>query len=354
MRGKTVRGAATAERRLYTERTACAECGQRMRVDYTSSRKVAMLGCLVRLKGSIRRCENPACGRYHHPYHPEEEGRLVLPHYEYGLDVLAFIGARRYQQSASAPQIHAALVGRQVQISQRNVQYLLERYDELVTLSVQNDPARRARLNAQGRLILALDGLQPDVGHEILWIVRELLSGEVLSARSLLSSTQNDLATLLREAVAGLSAPVQGVVSDGQHSIRNAVAQVFPGVPHQLCHFHYLKQAAGPAWEADRHAKKELKKRVRGIRPLERAVEGRDDEEALVVQGYCAAVRGALADDGKSPLEPGGLRLHERLEAIDASLERAGQKRGACRSHSSGCRTSCTTPWRPPSGCGPA
>jgi len=258
-----------------------------MRVDYTSSRKVAMLGCLVRLKGSIRRCENPACGRYHHPYHPEEEGRLVLPHYEYGLDVLAFIGARRYQESASAPQIHAALVGRQVQISQRNVQYLLERYDELVTLSVQNDPARRARLNAQGRLILAVDGLQPDVGHEILWIVRELLSGEVLSARSLLSSTQNDLATLLREAVAGLSAPVQGVVSDGQHSIRNAVAQVFPGVPHQLCHFHYLKQAAGPAWEADRHAKKELKKRVRGIRPLERAVEGRDDEEA---RGSCRAI----------------------------------------------------------------
>ena len=39
------------------------------------------------------------------------------------------------------------------------------------------------------------------------------------------------------------------------------------------------------------------------------------------VHGYCAAVRGALADEGKAPLEPGGLRLHERLEAIDASLE---------------------------------
>jgi hypothetical protein len=122
-----------------------------------------------------------------------------------------------------------------------------------------------------------------------------------------------------------------GVVSDGQQSIAKAVAKVFPGVPHQLCQYHYLQQAAGAAWEADRHAKKELKKRVRGIRPLERAVAEREDEEAHIVQGYCAAVRGALADEGKAPLEPGGLHLHERLEAIDASLERAEQKRGACQ-----------------------
>ena len=337
MRGKTVRAAATQERRLHPERRVCAECGQDLRVAYTSWRKVATLEGMVCLKVSIGRCENRACGRYHRPYHPAEEGRLVLPHYEYGLDVLAFIGARRYQESASAPQIHTALVERGVQIGQRNVQYLLERYDELVALSVHDSPERRARLNAQGRLILAIDGLQPDVGNEVLWIVREVLSGEVLLARSLLSSGQEDLAALLREAVQGLSAAVVGVVSDGAHSIRNAVAAVFPEVPHQLCQYHYFKQAVGPAWEADRHAKKELKKRVRGIRPLERAVDGREDEEAQIVQGYCAAVRGALADEGKSPLEPGGLRLHARLEAIDASLERAEQKRGACQNPYSGC-----------------
>ena len=64
-----------------------------------------------------------------------------------------------------------------------------------------------------------------------------------------------------------------------------------------LCHFHYLREAARPLYEADRHAKRELKKRVRGVRPLERAVEERDDAEAQVVRGYCAAVRSALTDD---------------------------------------------------------
>ena len=122
MRGKTVRAAATQERRLHPERSSCPECGQELRVGYTSWRKVATLKGMVCLKVSIGRCENRACGRYHQPYHPAEEGSIVLPHYEYGLDVVAFIGARRYQQSASAPQIHAALLEQQVQISQRNVQ----------------------------------------------------------------------------------------------------------------------------------------------------------------------------------------------------------------------------------------
>jgi Transposase, Mutator family len=338
MGGKTRRPKATEERRLHPESMQCAACEGALRVGYTSWRKVATLEGVLRLKVSIGRCENRACARYHCPTHPLEEGRLALPHYEYGLDVLAFIGAQRYQRSATVAQIHAALQGRAVQISPRNVQYLLERYDELAALRVRTSPERCARLAAQGRLILAIDGLQPDVGHEVLWVIREVLSGEVLLARSLLSSRQSELAALLREATEGLRVPVAGVVSDGQQSIVKAVAEVFPGVPHQLCQFHYLRQAAGPAWEADRHAKKELKKRVRGIRPLERAVSGREDAEAVIVQGYCAAVRGALSDEGKSPLEPGGLRLQERLELIARSLHRAEQKRGACPSRWPACR----------------
>ena len=114
-----------------------------------------------------------------------------------------------------------------------------------------------------------------------------------------------------------------GVISDGQHPIRQAVARVFPGVPYQLRQFHYLWEAALPIYEADRHAKKELKKRGRGLRPIERSLEGREDE---VARGYCAAVRSALTDDGRPPLEASGLRLHARLRDIVSSLERAEQQ----------------------------
>jgi hypothetical protein len=123
--------------------------------------------------------------------------------------------------------------------------------------------------------------------------------------------------------------PIVGIVSDGQLSIRGAVAAVFPEVPHQLCHFHYLREAAKPMYEADRHAKKARKKRVRGVRPIERRLEGRHGPEAEVVQGSCAAVRRALTDDGRPPLDASGLQLHDRLSAMTVSLARV-EKRGPC------------------------
>jgi hypothetical protein len=242
--------------------------------------------------------------------------------------VRALLGALRYQHHETVIEIHRALVERGVSISQRNVTDLLDGYDERVARRSSEGPERRERLQAQGRLLLAIDGLQPDVGHEVLWGGREGLSREVLLARRLLSAAERELTPLLREAVAGLEVPVVGAVSDGPHAIRHAVAAAFPGQPHQRCHFHYVRQAAGPIWEADRQAKKALKKRVRGIRPLERAVEGREDEEAEIVQGDGAAVRSALSEDGRAPLEPSGLELEERLSAMAASLDRVTERKG--------------------------
>ena len=169
------------------------------------------------------------------------------------------------------PEIHAILRDRGVPIAERSVTNLLDRYDEVMSTRLGDSQHLRRQLGGQDRVVLALDGLQPDVGHEVLWVLRDCLSGTVLLARSLLSGTAEDLTVLLREVVEAMGVPVAGVISDGQHSIRKAVATVLPEVPHQLCHFHFLREAALPIFEADRPAKKELKKAVRGVRPIERA-----------------------------------------------------------------------------------
>jgi hypothetical protein len=314
------------ERTLVSVRRSCPSCGGRMRTRYTNHRTVATLTGPVRLHLKIRRCEDPRCARRHRPYRPEAEAALALPQHEFGLDVIALVGALRHREHRSVPEIHRALRDRGVAVCERTVTNLLERYEELLAVALADNRRLRAVLADQGRVILALAGLQPDVGHEVLWVLRDCLSGEVLLARSLLSATTDDVAALLTELAGELGVPIEAVVSDGQHSIRRAVALALPGVPHQLCHFHYLREAALPIFEADRHAKKELKKRVRGVRPIERAVEGRDDAEARVVRGYCAAVRGALTDDGRPPLAASGLKLRDRLAAVAASLDRAAQK----------------------------
>jgi hypothetical protein len=229
---------------------------------------------------------------------------------------------RRHQ---SLPEIHRSLHEQGLSIGERTVLNLLARYEELVTIHMTDRERLQSLVREQGHLILAVDGLRPDAGHEVLWVVRDCASGEILLARPLLSEREADLVTLLKEVQEALSVPIHGVISDGQHSIRNALATAFPEIPHQLCHFHYLREAAKPVYGADRHAKKELKKQVRGIRPIEREVEQQENEEATITRKYCLAVRSALTDDGHPPLAAPGLKLHERLSLIAGSLERVAQ-----------------------------
>jgi hypothetical protein len=326
---KTARqGEPSVVKDLVPQRCICPDCGARMWLDYTNRRAVVTLTGVTRLNLAIRRCHNRACPRHLRPFRPEAEGRLALPHHEFGLDVIALVGALRYAEHCSVPEIHRGLVARGLAVSERTVTNLLDRYDELLAVALTDDRRLKKLLAGQGRVILAVDGLQPDVGHEVLWVVRDCLSGEVLLARSLLSARQQDLAELLAGVREAVGVPVVGAVSDGQHSIRKAIAAALPGVPHQLCQFHYLREAARPVYEADRHAKKELKKKVREVRGIERSVEGRADDEAAVIRGYCSAVRSALTDDGRPPLEASGLKLHDRLQAIADSLDRVETKGG--------------------------
>jgi hypothetical protein len=290
---------APSEIRLEPLSDRCEYCTQKLWVAYHSPRTVATLSGLVRLRLVVRRCVNEGCALYHEPYRPEGEGAFALPQGEFGLDVIALVGALGHAEHRSVPEIHRELLARGVSVSERTVTNLLDRYEELVAIRLSDRARLKEKLGEQGRVVLAIDGLQPDVGHEVLWVVRECLSGEILLARSLLSGTQKSLVGLLREVADGLEVPVVGIVSDGQHPIRRAVGRVFPKVPHQLCQFHYLREAAKEVYEADRHAKKELKKRVRGVRPIERELEGTEDAQAEALRGYCLAVRSAITDDGR-------------------------------------------------------
>src|SRR5436309_3621879 len=290
----------------------CPECQHRTQARYNNFRTITTLDGVLHLTLSVRRCHNPDCPRFLRPYRPQPDTHFAWPYHEFGLDVMALVARLRHAEHRSIPEIHRELTRRGLVVSQRTVTNLLDRYDELRALATADPERLGPLLRHQRRVILAIDGLQPDVGHEVLWVLRDCLSGEILLAQSLLSSTAKDLAGLITQVRKALPVPITGVVSDGQDSLRKAVARALPGVPHQLCQFHYLREAAQPVYEADRHAKKELKKRVRGIRPIERSLEGQTDEEAQAVRDYCLAVRSALTDDGYPPLCASGLRLQER------------------------------------------
>jgi hypothetical protein len=304
---------AASELRLEPLHDLCGACGERSWVAYHGTRTVTTLEGSVRLRLVVRRCVNRECELYQESRRLEQEGAFALPQGEFGLDVIALVGALRHAEHRSVPEIHRELLGRGVGVSERTVTNLLDRYEELMALRLSDRNRLREALERQGRAILALDGLQLDVGHEVLWVVRECLSGEVLLARSLLSGTEESLTGLLREVVEGLAVPVAGVISDGQHPIRRAVARVLLGVPHLTVPVPLPQRGSQRGLRGRPPRQKGAQKARARVRPIERELEGREDPEAEAVHGYCLAVRSAITDDGRPPLSASGIKLHDRI-----------------------------------------
>lgn len=198
-------------------------------------------------------------------------------------------------------------------------------------------------------VMLAIDGLQPEKGHETLYVVRELERKRVWCAEALLSSATAEIQQLLAQArrwAERLDKPVRLWMSDKQEALVRGIAAEFPGVPHRYCANHFLRDVAKPVLDADSHAKVQMRRTIRGLRTIEREVvaEQRAPERAAlaearredarsntvpadgkaqhVVLEYCAAVRGILNDDQGGPLHPPGLRMAEALEDVHASLQR--------------------------------
>jgi len=176
MARRSARPEAAHEVTLVPLKERCEQCGQFLWVAHHGHRTVAMLSGLWRLTLVVRQCIQPSCPRFHKHYRPEEEGSFALPHGEFGLEVIALIGKFRFREHRSVPEMHQALQARGIRIAQRSVTSLMQRYEELVTLRITDQERIKARLQQQGHVILALDGLQPDVGHEVLWVVRDCLS----------------------------------------------------------------------------------------------------------------------------------------------------------------------------------
>src|SRR2546428_3727417 len=151
--------------------------------------------------------------------------------------------------------MHQALLARGVSIAQRSVTHLMHRYEELVTLRITDQERIKARLQKQGHVILAIDGLQPDVGHEVLWVVRDCLSEEILLARPLLSSTQGDLTALfkevkelLKELVVPVKGITRGVGETTQDAERDFLRIAAVHCQYTRAHSHLLRSR----WRAER------------------------------------------------------------------------------------------------------
>ncbi|MNI53066.1 hypothetical protein D3C73_1078810 [compost metagenome] len=208
-------------------------------------------------------CPHPDCPYPKSYYRSAEADALVMKHTSYGFDVLALVGELRFKHHYTLSELHEELSGRGVVTSKRNCERLYERYLTLLRASV-TDHLREALIevvNEHGGLLLSLDGVQPEKGNETLYVVREGFSGSILAAQNLKSGSAEEQKRIL-EPIEQLGFPIIGLLSDGQHSIRLAMSDLWPDVPYQYCQYHYLKDIAKPAMDLDRKLKTGIKKNL--------------------------------------------------------------------------------------------
>ncbi|MBU9711030.1 transposase [Evansella tamaricis] len=313
------------------EITHCPKCSEKLVYCHPVWRKtISTLEGEVKVINLGYRCDNETCSN-DTTYRSAQAEHISMKHITYGMDVIANIGYLRFQEHKTRTEIMEILNEKQVKISDRQVQKLYERYALLLRANAKENAEGILNhvVKEHGGIILSIDGVQPEKGNETLYVIREVLSGTVLAAKNLKSSASTELMELIKP-VMDWGFPIQAFVSDGQQSIRLAIEKLAPTIPYQYCQFHYFKDIAKPLVEKDRKLKTNIKKKLRGIRAVERKIDqmGTKTHEAEIAEDYIAAIRSVLLDDGKPPFDLPGMRVYERSKAIKTSMEKCRDKKG--------------------------
>jgi len=373
---------------LFLHGLRCGHCQTEVRMLGHRHRRVFTLDGPQLLIIRVGHCPAPECRGHSESVSSWNEMAIAPPRLTVAWDVFAWIGHRRCARHWSVPQIRDELADSyRIDLSEDAIEDYIRRYQVMVAAR-QSDPKELRKVYAEKKpLVLSIDGLQPEKGHETLYVVRELTQKRVWFAEPLRSSTNDEVQRLLERAkaiAASLDCPVAGWISDKQDAFVQGIAAVFPGTPHGYCQNHFLRDLAKPMLEADSHAKVQMRRKVRGLRAIERAVlrektreiaietamtgvtPGNSAEPSLldemavvetttvtvdhmtvdyqgavdapptpfpepsvsqpseagqVVLDYCSAVRGILNDDQGGPLHPPGLRMANALADVRRSLQ---------------------------------
>lgn len=261
---------------LYVRDEACSYCGAALHVCCHRRRRVFTLQGPRLLVVRLGHCSDPDCPGRRGTVSPREEFSIAPPRLTIAWDVFAWIGHRRYARHWSVPQICAELSDSHgIDLSEDAVEDYVRQYEMMVAARHMDLQQLRKAYAQTKSLVLAIDGLQPEKGHETLYVVRELTQKRVWFAEPLLSSTKDEVRRVLARAgqiAEALGIPVAGWMSDKQDAFVQGIAEEFPGIPHRYCDNHFLRDLAKPLLERDSHAKVQMRRKVRGLRTIEQAV----------------------------------------------------------------------------------
>lgn len=288
---------------LTVEQEACALCQRPLHIcDHRFHRILSLQGPLE-LVCKLAHCPDARCAAHHHTLSPLAETQITLPYWLIGWDVFCWLGFRRFSRHWSIPQLRCELLDSyRIRLSDDAISGYLKRYRCMVAARQQDAVQLALAYQDIDRLVLTIDGLQPEKGHETLYVVRELRGKRVWFAEALLSSSADEVRRLITKAkdwAAQLGKPVELWMSDKQDAFVKGIATAFPDVPHGYCQNHFLRDLAKPMLEKDSHAKVAMRKKVRGLRAIEKQV--LEDRQKVQAESLAASAATATSAPGGCP-----------------------------------------------------
>ncbi len=223
----------------------CLFCGADLHVGYiTNLRTVITLSGEVKIKQTVLVCPNGDCpgnkGGKKRYYQAEEFLMTVLPKCDFGLDVTLYIGYRMDIQKKTLDETHGALEKQGLEIDRSTVYRQFQKYRTLLAgLSIKELEALKEKFKTTGGYIISVDGVQVKDSPPVL-VCRELTAGRVLHVSVIETENEEEIGEAFQFLLDKFGLPA-AIVSDMRPGILAAAVEWFPGVKHQYCHFHFLK-----------------------------------------------------------------------------------------------------------------
>src|SRR6478672_8563063 len=292
----------------------CPSCGRMMYICDHRYRRIHTLEGPVQLVCKLNHCPDRHCPGHAKTKSPELEARIAPPSWAIGWDVFCWIGHRRCSRHMSVPLIQSELLDDYaIKLSDDAIGKYIRRYQVMLAARQQDPEALRRQYESVDEIVLSIDGLQPEKGHETLYVVRELTQKRVWFAVPLISATADEVRRLITKAkqwAESLGKPVALWLSDKQDAFVTGIAAEFPDVPHRYCDNHFLRDLAKPVLEADSHAKVQMRRKVRGLRKIEQAVlqrqKGETEDDLTPKTPEAAGTATAAANPSPAVVDPAG------------------------------------------------
>lgn len=153
----------------------CSVCGRRMHVCDNRYRCFHTLEAPVELVCKLNHCPDPAFPGHARTKSPELEITIVPPKWAIGWDVFCWVGHRRFSRHWSVSRMHGELRDTHgISLSEDSLVRYVRHYQIMLAARQQDPTTLRQQYEEAGQIILSIDGLQPEKGHETLYVVREL------------------------------------------------------------------------------------------------------------------------------------------------------------------------------------